>query len=571
MVNFLTMSLQASVLILVIMLLRRLFIHKLPKKTFLVLWAVVLCCLLLPVSIPSRFSVWNIADNFISLQQITASNTIDPQPKITDNLPNSAGVDATAVTDFTVPTVEILAYGSSFITKDETADGNNTAVPRAVFRFLFWLWLGGVAICLFFFLLPHLRLQKIYKKASPVDNVFVKFWLSKHPMFRSISINQSDELDIPLTYGIFRPVILLPCNINWEDKAGLSYILAHEYFHIRHMDVLWKWVLAITLCLHWFNPLVWLMYKLANRDIEHVCDEATLLGNKKNTMAAYAKTLIELEEKRSGWMSLSAAFSRNAIEERIVAIMKRRKTTFLSVFAAIFLVCSTSLVFATSQIITPFINIIQVNNPPLWSETSPFVQRLLFVRQGETGIRVSTNGQTWEPFEIIIENEQWRWFSYEEFDERVRLISTGNFDESRSSVHSVRDPTKRLYLGAERNIRNLIQTRTDIRNGIRVSRPKTIFLTSGEGLSDNIEGWMQWYVYAFTFQDRNGNIVDLGLHETRDSLFAALRQYYDNEIAAGRISRREANRLFNNIAHGERNVDEAPLMERLLNGDWQTF
>ena len=80
----------------------------------------------------------------------------------------------------------------------------------------------------------------------------------------------------------------------------------------------------------------------------------------------------------------------------------------------------------------------------------------------------------------------------------------------------------------------------------------------------NFEGWVKWYCFGYTFKDRDGNEVDLGLFETRDGLFAALRQYYDKETAAGRLTKEEADKLYNGIAHSVRHIDEVPLAEKLL-------
>ena len=104
----------------------------------------------------------------------------------------------------------------------------------------------------------------------------------------------------------------------------------------------------MVLCVHWFNPLVWVMYVLANRDIELSCDEAVVRLFGENTKAAYARTLISMEETRSGLAPLCNNFSKNAIEERITAIMKMKKTSIAAVLLAAVLVCGLSVGFATS-------------------------------------------------------------------------------------------------------------------------------------------------------------------------------------------------------------------------------
>ena len=118
--------------------------------------------------------------------------------------------------------------------------------------------------------------------------------------------------------------------------------------HIRRFDSITKLVLIAVLCVHWFNPLVWAMYILANRDIELSCDEAVVRLFGENTRAAYARTLISMEETRSGLTPLCNNFNKNAIEERITAIMKMKKTSMFSLVLAVALIVGVTTVFATS-------------------------------------------------------------------------------------------------------------------------------------------------------------------------------------------------------------------------------
>lgn len=182
----------------------------------------------------------------------------------------------------------------------------------------------------------------------PVRSEGVERWLKAQPTRRGIAVRQSGAVSSPLTYGVIHPVILLPKTTPWEDETTLRYVLTHELVHIKRFDMVTKMLLVATLCVHWFNPLVWVMYVLANRDIELSCDEAVigLLG--RHTRAVYAKTLISMEETRSGFTPLCNNFSRNAVEERITAIMKTRNTTVVSLALAAVMVAGTTTVFATS-------------------------------------------------------------------------------------------------------------------------------------------------------------------------------------------------------------------------------
>lgn len=294
----LSMSFSASVLILVIVITRALLLHKLPKRTFLVLWGVVLCRLLVPFDIPSRFSIYSIV-NALTSRFSETDFSINGFPAAQNN---------TAITEITATLPEATYVNVS---------------PFTV------IWFIGLVVCALFLLVTHLRCRREYKTALPVDNEVVKLWQQEHPIRRVVQIRQSDKISAPLTYGIFRPVVLLPKQTDWADITRLQYILAHEFVHIRRFDTLTKLIMVTALCVHWFNPFAWLMYILSNRDIELSCDEAVVKMFGGNIKAGYALTLIGLEEKKNGFMPLVNNFSKSAIEERITAIMKIKKVTLV--------------------------------------------------------------------------------------------------------------------------------------------------------------------------------------------------------------------------------------------------
>ena len=108
------------------------------------------------------------------------------------------------------------------------------------------------------------------------------------------------RISSPLTFGVLRPVILLPKKTDWTDETALRYVLEHEFVHIQRFDVLSKLLLIAAVCVHRFNPLVWVMYVLANRDLELSCDETVLRRFGGDIRAAYARVLIRMEAARGG-------------------------------------------------------------------------------------------------------------------------------------------------------------------------------------------------------------------------------------------------------------------------------
>lgn len=108
------------------------------------------------------------------------------------------------------------------------------------------------------------------------------------------------RISSPLTFGVLRPVILVPKKTDWTDETALRYVLEHEFVHIQRFDVLSKLLLIAAVCVHQFNLLVWVMYVLANRDLELSCDETVLRRFGGDVRAAYARVLIRMEAARGG-------------------------------------------------------------------------------------------------------------------------------------------------------------------------------------------------------------------------------------------------------------------------------
>ena len=314
------MSFSAAVMIMVIIVVRALAINKLPKKVFVMLWDVVILRLLIPFSIPSVFSAYTFVKRSEPFRQAIAEVPVAGMITQGVTLPANAGVSAETVTQSSVPAISPLLI----------------------------IWMIGFVLCAVFFAISYIRCHMEFQTSIPVRNEFTVRWLRCHRLKRTIQIRQSDRISAPLTYGIVKPVILMPKKTDWENRQQLEYILLHEYTHICRFDMVMKLVATLALCFHWFNPFVWAMYILFNRDIELSCDESVVRQFGESAKAVYARTLITMEEKKSGLTPLCNSFSRNAIEERITAIMKTKKMTIGILVVSALVMIAIVVPFATS-------------------------------------------------------------------------------------------------------------------------------------------------------------------------------------------------------------------------------
>lgn len=314
--TLLDMSISGAVIIMVIVLIRTLAINRLPKKTFLFLWGVALCRLLIPFHMPSPFSAYNLIQQGTETSQMQTVNII-------------------ALVSPETP----LPIGSHFT---EFAE-NPISIPLLV-------WFSGAFLLTAYFSITYILFRREFQMSLPVKNKYAENWLAQIKMNRTITIRQWSGISAPLTYGIWKPIILMPKHTNWEDSKQIDFVLAHELVHIRHFDTVTKLLLTTVLSIHWFNPFVWVMYILSNRDMELSCDETVIRSFGDTTKSAYARTLISMEESKSRFTPLCNNFSKNAIEERITAIMKMKRTSVWMTALAVLLVAGTSTIFATSAL-----------------------------------------------------------------------------------------------------------------------------------------------------------------------------------------------------------------------------
>lgn len=367
--DLLTMSLSAAVMIAAIVILRALLIDRLPKTTFLILWAVVLLRLLVPVSVPSAWSVYSLLQpKQQSIQTVQEESTVLPQvepvvsqPSAITTEPVTPAVDSAAGEAEEITATPARQESSSPTVQQSTPteqppqaeEKTKPAISLPVEPSAL-IWGVGAAALGLYFVVGYWRATREFDMSLPVEHPFCGEWLrrqkEKMPLRRQIRIRQFDRIGTPLTYGVRRPTILLPNQTLEEQPKTLTYILTHEYVHIRRFDCVSKLLLSAALSLHWFNPLVWVMYVLANRDLELSCDEMVLRLLGIENRSAYAMALLEMEEKRSGFGALYSAFGKNAIEERIGAIMKMKKRSLLSVVMAVVLVFTLTACLATSPV-----------------------------------------------------------------------------------------------------------------------------------------------------------------------------------------------------------------------------
>ena len=311
------MSVQAGVLIAAIVIIRAITLYRLPKASFLALWGIVVARLLIPFSLTSRWSVYNLFAGLLGHE------------------------------DAAVPAGSFVAVWSDQVPTSPGAAVGPAAATPAISP-LTALWMGGMVVLAVVFAVLLTRNYWALRIAIPMeDHAVITNWREEYRLFRPLAIVRSDKVDSPASIGILRPRIIFPQKMDLDNKRQTCYILVHEYFHIRRFDTLWKLLALCAVCIHWFNPMVWVMLVLLNRDLELSCDEMVLRHFGGTERASYAHSLIDMAERGRSFSFMHSYFSKNAAEERIIAIMKYKKTSLLAIAVALALTLCMAAGFTT--------------------------------------------------------------------------------------------------------------------------------------------------------------------------------------------------------------------------------
>lgn len=307
---------MGTVLIAAVSLLRRLLKGYFPPETWLCLWGLCLFRLLSPVVPQSALSVYNL-------------------PRLLAGL--SAAPDALTGAELagqTISTSELEITQTELGTIASAGGTSPTAILTAVY-------LIGAACVFLWFLWGWTQTFRQVRRARPVE----QSELPRSGPWRCAHIRVSTETNQtgPFTFGVLRPVILLTPGLSGQE---LLMALTHEGIHARRRDNLWHYVMAAALVVHWWNPAVWLMARLLRMDVEKSCDKAVLRFLGAEHKADYAKMLVAISATGKDSVFSSSLGSQRA-EERILFIMKLKKTSFTAIFLSLVLIFAVSVTMVT--------------------------------------------------------------------------------------------------------------------------------------------------------------------------------------------------------------------------------
>lgn len=277
--RILNMSLTGSIVIAVV-LLARLFLKRAPKIYSYALWAVVLFRLLCPLSITAGLSV------------------LKPLPVTTT--PGISTVSYQSV-------AQAVRENTPAPIRQQVAPAQPAEQPEtSPMQIAAYIWAAGASVMVAYSIAQYLILRRKLAEAMPLQG----------------EIYLADRISSPFVMGIFQPRIYLPSSTPMNERR---FIVAHERHHIRRGDPLWKLLGYAALCLHWFNPLVWLAFCLAGKDMEMSCDEAVIKRLGEHIRADYSQALLRLATHKRMVSGMPLAFGEGDTKGRVRNMAKWKK------------------------------------------------------------------------------------------------------------------------------------------------------------------------------------------------------------------------------------------------------
>ena len=196
------------------------------------------------------------------------------------------------------------------------------------------------------------KLLRVSSPAGEEDQAALETARRRTGCDREAELYRCSGIHTPMLMGFRRPVILLPADI---PAGSLEAALAHELTHLKHRDTWYMLLMTLARCVHWFNPLVWLMVRTARRDMELYCDYDLLNGQGEEVRRAYGRAILDQMTGRDrGFSGLTTGFSgsKKEVFARFRAMMDtapKRKGRALLALAAATIVLSGSLVACQAE------------------------------------------------------------------------------------------------------------------------------------------------------------------------------------------------------------------------------
>ncbi|MEX1377541.1 MAG: M56 family metallopeptidase [Eubacteriales bacterium] len=282
--NFFSLLIQVSIisstLIIFVLVINRLLSSSISLKITIFLWIIVLIRLLIPVFINTNINLYSFIPT-VAAEKI--SNVID------DTQMNK-------MFEPDIVPIESMGFDND---PSETIISNNSfkyLKKISVFTYAMFIWCIGALVSAFKKLYAGFKFTKMIA-AEEIGELNNNLDVCKRKLkySKKVTIKKSKYIAVPITYGIFRPAIILPERlIERLEISKLQLILLHELSHIKRKDILRNYIWLIAKIIHWFNPLVYIAYRRYLMNVELACDQKVVANIPTEQRYEYSQTLLDV-------------------------------------------------------------------------------------------------------------------------------------------------------------------------------------------------------------------------------------------------------------------------------------
>ncbi len=333
---FLSMSFSGSLLILILFLGKRFLKDKISRQWQYYIWLVVILRLLLPFGPETSL----LGKTYQAVEQAMVHTT--PPPQHQPSLDTPGGILTSAVG------LEQNNENENSPTEDLTTAHPFRDIGSFLTEHVWLIWLvAALGLLIRKVTIYQGFIRYINAGLTPVSDIEILDRLSvaaeRAGIQKPIDLCVNPLISSPLLIGFFHPCIILP-SIDFSERDFL-YIILHELTHYKRRDLFYKWLVQVTVCLHWFNPLVHLMSWEITKACEFSCDEAVLAKMGGDNAQDYGKTLLDAMaavgryKENLGAVTLSE--NKQLLKERIGAIMNfKKKSTSIRLLTGVLTLCA---------------------------------------------------------------------------------------------------------------------------------------------------------------------------------------------------------------------------------------
>lgn len=264
----LNISLAGSLVSVFIIVYRKFFKYNYLINTFL--WTVLSIRLILPFSYITRFSILEL----YRVLGLRITTTAGQGSLYFSNIVSQA------------ITYSPIAFKSDFV--------------LVLFQVLSIVWVIGIVLILIFWYLSFRKINIILKRGTLLGEI------------HSLKVYETSQVQNPFIYGILHPIVIVPKNFNTED---LEIVMNHERAHYKHFDNLKRFFALLICMIHWFNPLVWMSFKVFSEDLEIEADRQAIAWMGKDKKQVYLTTLVRLSTDKT--TIVGSTFSTHPLVRRV--------------------------------------------------------------------------------------------------------------------------------------------------------------------------------------------------------------------------------------------------------------